>query len=216
MTTPIADAISRECDALKALLLEKNRCYGNSALDPLRVFSTATPEEQILVRIDDKLSRIARGSEFAGDDTVQDLLGYLILLRIARRAPAATEQTKPVVSSESNEQSFVPDRMRENYPGDAAIVHTALKELATEVMRARIKFPLHTMLGEALAEEVGEWARGGHYWEAPGNEEALHIACVALRIYIEGTTTPEHRILALMMDHEQIARPLLESHGGAA
>ena len=75
-----------ECDALKALLLEKNRRYGNSALEPRRVFSKASATEQLLVRIDDKLSRIAAGHGGEPDeDTVQDLLGYLILLRVSRR-----------------------------------------------------------------------------------------------------------------------------------
>ncbi len=76
--------IAAECDALKEMLLEKNRNYGSSALSPLRVFSRATPVEQILVRLDDKISRLARGSA-AGEDVVKDLLGYLILLRVAQR-----------------------------------------------------------------------------------------------------------------------------------
>lgn len=65
------------------MLLAKNAAYGDSALSPLRVFSSADTAEQLRVRIDDKLSRLARGSEFAGDDTVLDLIGYLILLRVA-------------------------------------------------------------------------------------------------------------------------------------
>lgn len=83
-----ADLIAQECDALKALLLEKNRAYGNSALEPVRIFSRASPEEQILVRIDDKITRLARGDASRGMDTedvVKDLLGYLILLRVARK-----------------------------------------------------------------------------------------------------------------------------------
>lgn len=76
--------IAEECDALKAMLLQKNRNYGSSALDPVRIFSKADPVEQIRVRIDDKLSRLARGSA-AGEDVEQDLLGYLVLLRVARR-----------------------------------------------------------------------------------------------------------------------------------
>lgn len=84
----VADAIAEECDALKALLLEKNAAYGNSALDPVRIFSRADSAEQIRVRIDDKLSRLSRGAA-AGEDVVRDLLGYLILLRIAERRPAA-------------------------------------------------------------------------------------------------------------------------------
>ena len=73
--------IEAECDAIKAMLLEKNRAYGNSALNPVRVFSNADSAEQLKVRIDDKLSRIARGHD-AGEDVTADLIGYLILLRI--------------------------------------------------------------------------------------------------------------------------------------
>lgn len=84
-SAPTADLIAEECDALKALLLQKNAAYGDSAIRPLRIFSKADPEEQIRVRLDDKISRLARGSA-AGEDVIQDLLGYLILLRVARRA----------------------------------------------------------------------------------------------------------------------------------
>jgi hypothetical protein len=79
--------IAQECDAIKQLLLSKNAAYGNSALDPLRIFSQDSAVRQILVRIDDKLSRIKRGcaSDVAKvpEDTVQDLIGYLVLLRVA-------------------------------------------------------------------------------------------------------------------------------------
>jgi len=76
--------IEKECDALKALLLAKNEAYGDSALRPLRIFSKAPPDEAIRVRLDDKLSRLARGSA-AGEDVELDLLGYLVLLRVERR-----------------------------------------------------------------------------------------------------------------------------------
>jgi hypothetical protein len=82
--TGVETAIAAVCDEVKDLLVRKNRAYGNSALAPLRIFSRADPVEQLNVRIDDKLSRIARGSEFAGDDTELDLIGYLILRRVAR------------------------------------------------------------------------------------------------------------------------------------
>ena len=64
------------------MLVAKNKAYGNSALEPLRCFSKASSKEAILVRIDDKLSRIMRGHD-AGEDTVMDLIGYLVLLRLA-------------------------------------------------------------------------------------------------------------------------------------
>ena len=80
----IEDAIRDECADLEKMLLDKNAAYGNSALDPVRIFSKADPVEQIRVRIDDKLSRLARG-QAAGEDVELDLLGYLVLLRVARR-----------------------------------------------------------------------------------------------------------------------------------
>lgn len=79
--TAMQKAIVAACDEVKDILLEKNRAYGNSASDPVRIFSKADPLEQINVRIDDKLSRLMRGHEYAGDDTELDLIGYLILKR---------------------------------------------------------------------------------------------------------------------------------------
>lgn len=77
--------IAAECDELKQMLLQKNERYGDSALDPVRVFSRCDAVEQLRVRIDDKLSRLSRGSGKEDEDVVSDLLGYLILLRIATR-----------------------------------------------------------------------------------------------------------------------------------
>lgn len=64
------------------MLIEKNKSYGNSALEPVRIFSKADSIEQICVRIDDKLSRIKNGCNFANEDTINDLIGYLFLLKI--------------------------------------------------------------------------------------------------------------------------------------
>ena len=73
------------CSQLSELLISKNRAYGNSALEPNRIFAKSDSIEQLKVRIDDKLNRIMKGSEFPGEDTVDDLLGYLVLLKIAIR-----------------------------------------------------------------------------------------------------------------------------------
>jgi hypothetical protein len=68
---------------IKELLLEKNEKYGNSALEPLGVFSKLSPEEGLLIRIDDKLKRIKNGSlEKDDEDVINDLIGYLVLLKI--------------------------------------------------------------------------------------------------------------------------------------
>lgn len=69
---------------IEEMLIAKNRAYGDSALDPVRVFSKQDNIEQLYVRIDDKLSRVQRGHEYPGDDTIFDLVGYLVLLMIAK------------------------------------------------------------------------------------------------------------------------------------
>ena len=79
------ERIEAVCDEVKEMLIKKNRSYGNSAEDPVRIFSKADPIEQINVRIDDKLSRLSRGSEYPGDDTILDLIGYLILMLVIVR-----------------------------------------------------------------------------------------------------------------------------------
>lgn len=72
----------RLCDDLAEMLVAKNAAYGNSALEPVRVFSNADTAEQLRVRLDDKLSRIARGKA-AGEDVLRDVAGYVLLLMLA-------------------------------------------------------------------------------------------------------------------------------------
>jgi hypothetical protein len=65
------------------MLVAKNKKYGNSALEPLGVFSQLSAKEGLLVRIDDKLKRIKNGSLDKDDeDVINDLIGYLVLLKI--------------------------------------------------------------------------------------------------------------------------------------
>ena len=77
--------ISVVCDDIKELLIHKNRKYGNSALQPNRIFSKCSATEQLLVRIDDKLNRIMKGAGLLAtdEDVVKDLIGYLVLLKIS-------------------------------------------------------------------------------------------------------------------------------------
>jgi len=97
LTATVARMIDEECDALKAMLREKNAAYGNSALDPVRIFSRADADEQIRVRIDDKLSRLSHGAA-AGEDVVRDLMGYLVLLRVAERMRREREATQAAIN----------------------------------------------------------------------------------------------------------------------
>ena len=77
-------AVNSITNQVRELLVEKNRLYGNSALEPIRVFSKADTIEQINVRIDDKLKRIQNRQDDENEDTDMDLIGYLILRVIAR------------------------------------------------------------------------------------------------------------------------------------
>ena len=79
------DNIKRKCQMLEDLLVRKNDAYGDSALDPLGVFSSASASSGIRIRLDDKLKRIANaGLVEDTEDTLVDIAGYIILLIIAK------------------------------------------------------------------------------------------------------------------------------------
>lgn len=86
LQTPFERSVNRITDGIAKLLIEKNKAYGDSALNPVRVFSNASRIEQLNVRIDDKISRIQRGSEYGDEDTIRDLIGYLVLRIIAEES----------------------------------------------------------------------------------------------------------------------------------
>ena len=81
---PSGSQIWTTCHSIAQMLIDKNIAYGDSALDPVRIFSKADPAEQLRVRIDDKLSRLMKGTEYVGDNDIDDLIGYLVLLKIAK------------------------------------------------------------------------------------------------------------------------------------
>lgn len=78
------DAVIEVTRDLQNLLIEKNLSYGNAALNPINVFSKADSHEQLRMAIDNKLTRIQRGKEFGNEDSITDLIGYLILFKIQR------------------------------------------------------------------------------------------------------------------------------------
>lgn len=61
-------------------------------------------------------------------------------------------------------------------------------DLVAEVNRARSKFPENRLMLAALVEEVGELANA-IIEQKDWRTEALHVACVAMRIYTEGDST---------------------------
>jgi len=66
------------------LLKSKNKAYGNTALNPSNVFSKLDATEAICARLDDKLARIQnKGINDKTEDTVDDIIGYLLLLKMS-------------------------------------------------------------------------------------------------------------------------------------
>lgn len=107
--------IAEACDSIKRLLLSKNKKYGDSALDPLRIFSKASSLEQIFVRIDDKLSRISRGRGLLGtdEDVLDDLIGYLVLAKIALAREAESKLDDSLTDS-ATRLTFLTDNADDN------------------------------------------------------------------------------------------------------
>jgi hypothetical protein len=83
--------IASVCEEIKELLLEKNRKYGDSALNPVRIFSKASTLEQLKVRMDDKLSRLRNAQDDEDEDPTSDLIGYLILYKVAMKQQKRTQ-----------------------------------------------------------------------------------------------------------------------------
>ena len=66
------------------MLIAKNEAYGDSALKPAKIFARGSAIDNLCSRIDDKLMRIKNGGiNELTEDTITDLIGYLILLKIA-------------------------------------------------------------------------------------------------------------------------------------
>ena len=76
--------LDKKTKEITDLLKSKNKAYGNSALNPANIFSQANAIDSLCARIDDKLMRIKnKGIYDATEDTVNDLIGYLMLLLMA-------------------------------------------------------------------------------------------------------------------------------------
>lgn len=78
------EKIERVGAEIIGLLISKNEAYGDSATNPVNIFSDGNAVDSLCARIDDKISRIAqKGIYDKTEDTVKDLVGYLILLLVA-------------------------------------------------------------------------------------------------------------------------------------
>ena len=64
------------------LLIEKNRKYGDSALNPINIFSKLDAKQQLFVSIDHKMKRLKNQQVDDTEDTLDDLIGYCVLSKI--------------------------------------------------------------------------------------------------------------------------------------
>lgn len=65
--------------SLNSLLKYKNENYGDSALNPIKIFSKTDAVDNITSRLDEKLARLKNSESIRKNDVV-DFLGGLILL----------------------------------------------------------------------------------------------------------------------------------------
>ena len=100
-----SELIKDEARKIVLLLLEKNKSYGDTANNPPKIFSKLDAVEGMCARIDDKLSRIQnKGITDLTEDTISDLIGYLILLKVQMRKQDDLIRGK--IIAKKNEKKF--------------------------------------------------------------------------------------------------------------
>lgn len=100
------ELIIQTSNVVRDLLLEKNKAYGDSALNPANIFAKGTAIDNLCSRIDDKLMRIKnKGINEETEDTVQDLIGYLILLQVAIKNDRTKKQCNDIPEHPSDGRS---------------------------------------------------------------------------------------------------------------
>ena len=86
-TIPTQQKIAKLTEAIRDLLLYKNRKYGDSALNPKKIFYKGDARNSILIRLDDKLGRIMANADATPRiNDVADIIGYCTLLLISMGA----------------------------------------------------------------------------------------------------------------------------------
>jgi hypothetical protein len=82
--TPTQRKIREITEAMKDLLLYKNQKYGDSAINPEKIFYKGDSTSSILIRLNDKIGRVkANPDDKPRVDDVCDIIGYCTLLLIS-------------------------------------------------------------------------------------------------------------------------------------
>lgn len=81
---PTQQKIHEIMGAMKDLLLYKNQMYGDSAINPEKIFYKGDSTSSILVRLNDKIGRVkANPDDKPRINDVCDIIGYCVLLLIS-------------------------------------------------------------------------------------------------------------------------------------
>lgn len=81
---PTQQKIHELMGAMKDLLLYKNQKYGDSAINPKKIFYKGDSTNSILIRLDDKIGRVMSNTEESPRvNDVCDIIGYCTLLLIS-------------------------------------------------------------------------------------------------------------------------------------
>lgn len=82
--TPTQRKIREITEAMKDLLLYKNQKYGDSAINPEKIFYKGDSTSSILIRLNDKIGRVkANPDDKPRVNDVCDIIGYCTLLLIS-------------------------------------------------------------------------------------------------------------------------------------
>ncbi len=141
-TTEMVNEMLRD-DGTKIIdtLISKNTHYDNSAMNPFNVFAKGNAFDKIKVRIDDKLARLSNAFQadvqpndisaiFGNEDTIQDLIGYLLLLRCAARLASQARYAE----EEERENTYLVAKSVDPYGERIANIEEAVERLTKVVL----------------------------------------------------------------------------------
>lgn len=80
--TEFNNLVNDQLNTLVDHVIEKNRKYGNSALNPIRIMSSLSTVEQLYIRLDDKLNRVINRQDDEDEDIPFDIARYFILIYV--------------------------------------------------------------------------------------------------------------------------------------
>ena len=82
--TPTQQKIKDILSGMTDLLLYKNKKYGDSAINPKKIFYKGDSTNSILIRLDDKIGRVMSNTEEKPRvNDVADIIGYCTLLLVS-------------------------------------------------------------------------------------------------------------------------------------